>query len=237
MQTAVAIQATPLSEIELGSYLYAAYRQVFGAEPGVDELAGAWAQAAIETAHGAKMRNFNFGNVTTTGTGPDYFVVECRERVHRDPDEWKMIKLKFVSFASALDGARGHWAILRGRFAPALELFRAGEFSKAAEKLSSLGYFTAPIENSGYRYMADLAADFKTRILPQVNLEGLRATLGVSANRPQPVSLWPVGLAVAAFAGLIGWQLYDKNRESAEREEARAEADRELSEELRQVME
>jgi hypothetical protein len=70
MKTEVPIQSTPISEKEIAGFLYAAYRQVFGADPGIDEFAGAWAQVAIETGRGGKMRNYNFGNITTTGNGP-----------------------------------------------------------------------------------------------------------------------------------------------------------------------
>jgi hypothetical protein len=229
----VAIEPTPLSETQIACFLFAAYRQVFNAEPSSDEMAGAWAQVAIETGRGKAMKNHNFGNLTTSGNGPDYYAIEVNERVHRNPDVWKKLKLKFVSFDNALAGARGYWTVLSARYAAALELFRQGEFSEAANKLSALGYFTAPVESSGYKHMAELAEEFKTKILPNLNLDSVRDVLVASARTRTNVAMWPLWLGLAALGGLVGWQVYSGVHKDEAAEARRMAADRELAEELR----
>lgn len=225
-------RVTPLSESDIARFLYAGYRQLFGVEPSADEMAGAWAQVAIETSHGKRMKNYNFGNIATSGAGPDYYALEVDERVGRNPDVWKTIALKFVSFDNALSGARGYWSVLASRFSPALDLFRQGEFLEAAQKLSQMNYFSAPLESSGYRHIAELAGHYKTDVEPQVNFDSLRKVLFTEPGTIRTEPSWPLWLGLAGVGAFVGWRVFEGARRRELAEERRSRADRELAEEL-----
>jgi len=126
--------------------------------------------------------------------------------------------------------------LLSARYAPARELFREGKFAGAAEKLSALGYFTAPVESSGYKHMAELAGEFKTNVLPKLDVDGLRQTMTVATAASSNVATWPLWLGLAALAGLVGWQVYESAQEDQADAQRRAEAERELADNLRLIV-
>lgn len=127
---------TPLSRLEMGQALIAGHRKYFGSVPSLPRLAVAWSQCALEHAAGAKLYNFNLGNVTC---GPawegDFYVMRVPPP---DPPV-----LRFRAFESAELGAQDYWRMLAGHYRPALRLFDEGRAHDAAFLLGQLGYYTA----------------------------------------------------------------------------------------------
>lgn len=127
---------TPLTRLEMGQALIAGHRRYFGAVPSAHRLAVAWSQCALEHAAGAKLYNFNLGNVTC---GPawegDFYVMRVPPP---DPPV-----LRFRAFETAELGAQDYWRMLAGHYRPALRLFDEGHAYDAAFLLGQLGYYTA----------------------------------------------------------------------------------------------
>lgn len=139
--------ATPLSELELALALRNGHLRAFDARPDEDRLGVAWAQCALEHARGRAIYGANIGNVTagSTWTG-DVYELRVQERVHRDPDTWKWLVLRFRAHADPVAGAADYWRLLARRFASVLPLFDEGRAHEAAYRLSVLGYYTALAE-------------------------------------------------------------------------------------------
>lgn len=133
---------TPLSELEVGRALRDGYVALFGRDPSFNVLGVGWAQIALENAHGNAIYDFNFGNITGTGEGGDYYTLATDEQVK--PGVWKNMTMKYAAHPDAVSGARAYWRLItNSRYAPAFPYFVAGDAVNAAIKLHSLGYFTA----------------------------------------------------------------------------------------------
>ena len=151
---------TPLARAELAQALIAGHRRYFGTLPNENRLAVAWAHCALEHAAGAKLYNFNLGNVTC---GPswegDFYVM------HVPPPDPPV--LRFRAFESAELGAVDYWRMLDTHYPSALALFDKGSAYDAAFRLGQIGYYTAKKEvysnavaNWKSWYVRELAATF-----------------------------------------------------------------------------
>ncbi len=127
---------TPLSRQEMGEALITGHHAYFGTMPSLARLSVAWSQCALEHAAGAKLYNFNFGNVTAGAKwqGDSYVM-------HVPPPDPPI--LRFRAFPSAELGAIDYWEMLDQHYAPALRLFDWGNAYDACILLGRLGYFTA----------------------------------------------------------------------------------------------
>jgi len=134
---------TPLGELELAVALRSAYVALFGEDPTSEVLGVAWAQNALENAHGRAIFNYNFGNITGTGEGGDFYTLTTDEQI--SPGVWKPLTLKYAAHPDPVAGARAYWALITGsRYRPAFDqFFTTGDAPGAAMKLHELGYFTA----------------------------------------------------------------------------------------------
>lgn len=149
----------PLTEVELAVALRTGHGLSFGFHPSANRLAVAWAQCALEHAHGQALDNFCIGNVTAGASWEgDHYVLHVAERIKKKErpgdggvDVWKDLDLKFRSYGApdgpaelrASLGAAGYFSLLAGRYKTALDLFNRGDASKAAYRLGELNYFTA----------------------------------------------------------------------------------------------
>lgn len=173
----------PLTELELAIALRSGHGLAFGASPTPKRLAVAWAQCALEHAHGQALDNFCIGNVTASAnwTG-DHYVLHVAERVKKKErpgdggvDVWKNLDLHFRSYGATDDpmqlrarlGACGYFALLGGRYKSALELFDSGDASKAAYRLGELNYFTASPANYA-KAMVGLVSYYERAIEPHL---------------------------------------------------------------------
>lgn len=137
-------QLTPLDDPGIVKALCAGHTLALGTEPSRNRLAVAWAQIALENAHGKALWCNNFGNITAFGRWPgDYYVIVTRERIAQDPDVWKTVTMKFRSYASPEQGAEDYWRLLLGQYPSVLPFFDLGSPGGAAHELARLHYFTA----------------------------------------------------------------------------------------------
>jgi len=140
----VPIVATPTDELSYAAILRDTHTAVFGDPPSPLCLACAWAQIALENAHGRALFCFNYGNLMASKAwSGDYYVLRTKERVSRDPDVWKEFDSHFRAFDDHLEGASSYWNVMTYQFSPVLALFELGRPSEAAYKLSEMGYYTA----------------------------------------------------------------------------------------------
>jgi hypothetical protein len=123
----------------MGVAIIAGHRIYFGSLPSLARLSVAWAHCALEHAAGAKLYNFNLGNVTAGSAWQgDIYVMKVPPP---DPPV-----LRFRSFPTALLGAQDYWQMVAGHYRPALRLFDEGRAYEAAFLLGQLGYYTAKKE-------------------------------------------------------------------------------------------
>jgi hypothetical protein len=131
---------TPLSRLAMAEAIVEGHKRYFGALPSMLRLAVAWSQCALEHAAGAKLYNFNFGNVTCGPTWDGDFYV-----MHVPPPDPPV--LRFRAFESAELGAADYWGMLAGHYRAALRVFDIGDAYSAAYLLGDLGYYTAKKES------------------------------------------------------------------------------------------
>lgn len=127
---------------EMKGAISRAYQTLYGKPPSASMLDTLTAQAALETASGQKMYNYNFGGIkgaSPTGETARYGTREVinGESVH--------IKDGFRAYRSLDDGARDFVSLLSRRYAPALEKADRGDVVGYAESLRQHGYYTAPV--------------------------------------------------------------------------------------------
>lgn len=120
---------TPLDEHELVEALQRGYRAAAGVAPGLARLGMGWAQTALETGRGEKLRHYNVGNLIVTPSWEgDWYKLETNPR-------------HFRAYRSAVEGAADYWSLLRRKYPLALDRFDAGDAMGAAQELAEGGYF------------------------------------------------------------------------------------------------
>ena len=199
---------TPLSELELARVLRDGHVRAFEARPDDDRLGCAWAQNALEHARGRAVYCDNIGNVTAGASwGGDVYELRVQERVHRNPDEWRWMVLRFRCHADARDGAADYWKLLARRFAGVLPLFDEGQAREAAHELSVRGYYTA-LEGPYAKAMEELLAWYRRALAPVVESERAELTTGEQAAVAAIVDRVArvVDQARAGVEGLRSWE-------------------------------
>lgn len=121
---------TPLTEVGLLTVLRDSFYAKHGKLPSANMLASAWAQVALENAHGNVIWNHNIGNI---GPGPTH--------------EWyKHSSLtRYRSYPSFIDGGIAYWHTV-SRCKSAFAMFNVGSIQDAGENLKRCGYFEADLE-------------------------------------------------------------------------------------------
>jgi len=139
----VAKVLTPLDELGIAKALERAYVTLFGHPPPIQVMGVAWAQIALENAHGKAIWCHNFGNITGVAKeSGDYYTLATSEQTM--PGVWERKTMKYAAHGTAEDGAAAYWRLVTGsHYAGAYGFFVKGDASGAANELHSLGYFTA----------------------------------------------------------------------------------------------
>lgn len=143
--------STPLTPTELLATLRQAHIVQYGSPPNQARLAMAWAQVALENAHGAMMWNHNVGNV---GPGRN--------------DTWyrHSPSTRYRSFESFIDGAKTYWRVVTWCKA-AIKMFDVGNPVQAAEYLHQCGYYEDDYGAFYARTMSSLYGFALSTVIPE----------------------------------------------------------------------
>lgn len=130
---------TPINTTMLAKALAVAHRKVFKARPKGLRVGVAWAQTALETGRGERLRGYNVGNIDNG-----------RAR-----------------YKNLGEGAQAYWRALRDHCASALGYFDVGDARGAAHQLARCGYYRAD-PNAYANGMGALKVEFDTKVWPKV---------------------------------------------------------------------
>ncbi|MCU0682324.1 MAG: hypothetical protein MUF34_08735 [Polyangiaceae bacterium] len=137
----VAARRTPLSTAEIRAAVGVAYERSTGRPAPEGALRVLTAHVSLETAHGQRMFNYNFGGIK--GASPEG--TTARYQTH-EVFAGKRVQLEqpFRAYADPASGASDYLNLLRKRYPDAVAAAERGDARAFAEKLGRAGYFTAP---------------------------------------------------------------------------------------------
>ena len=170
----VPFKQTILSEIEFAKILAKGYKIVYGTDPSLELLGGAWAQAILESGRNpVRLPNNNVGNLKATPdwkkTG-NYFTKDTVEfnsagKLYQMPEaEWR-------AYDTPEEGAAGYWRVIGSkRYSSALKWMAAGDAKSAAIVFGIAGYYTANI-NEYSNSVDSIYKEFLTKIAPELGLK------------------------------------------------------------------
>jgi hypothetical protein len=145
---------TAISYDDARDWLAWAYSAETGELPSVAELAMLLAQSALETVSWAKLRGFNFGNITALGRDRPYFVLRgVTEYVGGKP---VVVDMVFRWYPTVTLGAWDFVHTLRKTFAGAWGLLGSSNPTAYANALADASYYTGPRD----KYAAGLGKHF-----------------------------------------------------------------------------
>jgi hypothetical protein len=157
-----AASLTPISAAEARDWLAWAYSAETAQVIPPPALAMLLAHSALETGEWAKMRGFNFGNITALGRDRPYYILRgVAEFVQGKPVKMDMA---FRWYPAAALGAWDFVRVLRRQFAAAWGLLESRDPTAYTNALADAGYFTAPRERYALG-MSKRYADFVQREL------------------------------------------------------------------------
>jgi len=123
-------QLTAVNENELLKSLKEGHIIVFGHEPSNQRLASAWAHVGLENGQGAKVYNYNLGNIGGSKNEPYFFIGGH----------------PFKANASVIDGSILYWKTIKKMCYSVLPHFDVGSSKSAAYQLYRCGYYRADRE-------------------------------------------------------------------------------------------
>jgi hypothetical protein len=133
---------TPVSYDDARDWLAWAYSAETGELPSVAELAMLLAHSALETGSWAKLRGFNFGNITALGRDRPYFVLRgVTEYVGGKP---VVVDMVFRWYPTVTLGAWDFVHTLRKTFTAAWSVLGSSDASAYANALADQHYYTGP---------------------------------------------------------------------------------------------
>lgn len=142
----VPYQKNQLSEVEFAEALKEGYKEAFGGYPNMETLAGAWAQATLESGRPIRLPNNNIGNIKATKgwiqSGNPYFVKDTREFT-QEGEEYVEKETKWRAYPTPEAGAVGYWNLIGKNYRRAMDWMSAGDPESAAAVLGVKGYYTA----------------------------------------------------------------------------------------------
>lgn len=138
-------KATPVTEVALARALHGAHQDVFKKTLNGHRLAVAWAQTALETGRGARLKGYNVGNVDNGQ----------------------------ASYKSLREGAKAYWKALE-KCKSAFAYFDVGDAHGAAMQLGRCGYYRADPAGYA-KGMTSLRQTFSKEVWPKLRgrLRGL----------------------------------------------------------------
>ena len=139
-------QLTKLSWPEIAYFLSKAFLELESKKISQNSLAILWAQVCLETAHGGKIFNNNFGNIKKL-KDHSYTSYDCSEILNGKNENFKPYHPQtfFAAWPTALDGAKGYLYFLKTKknYKEAWQMMLLGDPVKYVEALKKGGYFTA----------------------------------------------------------------------------------------------
>jgi hypothetical protein len=160
-------QITNLSDVEFAEALREGYKTVFGKDPTAETLAGAWAQATLESGRPVKLPNNNVGNIKATtswiDSGKPYFVKDTSEFTESGK-KYIHSQAKWRAYPTPAAGAAGYWQLIGNRYDQAMKWMAAGDPESASVALGVKGYYTASPKKYAtavgkiYKYFMDTVA-------------------------------------------------------------------------------
>ncbi len=137
----VAAERTAVSPAQLRIAIGRAYQRVTGQSATPSLLDTLTAQASLETGHGAKMYNFNFGGIKGASPRGETANYSTHEVVG---GKTLTLKQGFRAYTSLDEGAEDYVRVLSGRFGGALSRAQVGDVDGFSHALKQAGYYTAP---------------------------------------------------------------------------------------------
>ncbi len=132
---------TAVSVGEIRDALGRAYSRQTGRAPSAPLLDMLTAQASLETRHGAKMYNYNFGGIK--GKSPEGTTAHYLTREVVNGKSEKMVQ-GFRAYASLDAGAADYLTLMRSHYGAAMGQAEQGNVEGFVHALKQSGYFTAP---------------------------------------------------------------------------------------------
>lgn len=130
---------TPVTPVALAKALAVAHRDVFKTKPKGLRVGVAWAQTALETGRGERLRGFNVGNLANG----------------------------YARYSSLRAGARAYWRAVQTSCPSSLAYFDLGDAHGAALQLGRCGYYQAePVAYADG--MTKLRAEFNKKVWPKI---------------------------------------------------------------------
>lgn len=194
----VDLRSTPLSPQAVALHLRDAFVILKGRAPSSNLLGCAWAQIALEHAHGEAIFNNNFGNIMAGAKwAGDAYVLRVQEQTA--PGVWGFFDARFRSHETPLDGALDYWRFLdEPRWFGAWAAMERGEPAALARALKAHGYFTAD-EARYARALVGLFAEWEAELGPELCGGEGAACEGL----PESVRAFAAGMAALGLDGAI----------------------------------
>ena len=179
-----------LNQLELAKALRDGFKLAFGRDPSLEELAGGFSQAILESGWPIYLPNNNIGNIKATSdwisSGKPYFI---KGTIEFTPDGKKIKEhgTKWRAYSTPAEGAAGYWKLIGDRYKKALDWYAAGDPKSAAVALAMKGYYTAPVT----KYAAGLGMHHK-RFMEQIapKLPGLKSEAAPPPGTTPALKKW-----------------------------------------------
>ncbi len=168
--TQVRRERTPMTGPDAEQALSQAWSQVVGSRPSPETLSILLGQWAMETGHGKKMWNYNFGGIK--GTSPEGLTTSYKTHEGYG-DTRQAITDRFRAYSTAEEGAKDYVGLLARKYGDAIEAAKAGDPRDFVTALRAGGYFTG-----------DPAA--YTRAVSSISEKVLREGSGSVGQKPKP---------------------------------------------------
>ena len=186
----VPFNVTPLSEVKFADALRKGYQSVYGEDPSMEILGGAWAQAILESGRPVKLPNNNVGNIKATNDwkkSNNYFVKGTVE-FDGSGNKYSAPGAEWRAYDSPEEGAVGYWELIGNkRYKNAMDWMAAGDPESASVIFGLTGYYTANIK----RYSGEvnkLYQEFINKIAP--NLSGLKSDVAPPPGEKPDAKNW-----------------------------------------------
>src|SRR5271155_3564381 len=135
---------TDVSEPQMASAIIDGWQQLFGDKPAKEQVALILSQNSLETGNRKAMWNYNVGNLTTDGKGPQDFFDDLATDEQTAPGVWKKMNLKYRAYPSLVDGVIDYLKLLSSQhYSSAWQHIINPDPEAFSKALHAGGYYTA----------------------------------------------------------------------------------------------
>jgi hypothetical protein len=135
---------TDVSEPQMAAAIIDGWQQLFGTKPVKEQVALILSQNSLETANRKAMWNYNVGNLTTDGKGPQDFFDDLATDEQTAPGVWKKMNLKYRAYPSLVDGVVDYLRLLSSKhYSDAWQHIINPDPVAFSKALHAGGYYTA----------------------------------------------------------------------------------------------